>query len=112
MKTLGYHFTKHPSSKFCVIQLQGSFESNNAMHFLNQLTQHVDKLGIQCTLDMNQVEEVDMIGLNALAIAKRAFEKAGKKLLFILDESQAQLLIERRHTFQTPATFNTQFHYN
>lgn len=88
MKNLDFCFKAHPSSRYHIIKMEGKLESIDAINFKNQMCNNVEKFGSHCTLDLTKIEQADLTGLNALVIAKRAFQRAGKKLLLNVENSE------------------------
>lgn len=95
MKNLDLCFKAHPSSRYHIIKMQGKLESIDAINFKNQLCDNVEKFGSHCTLDLSQIDQADLTGLNALVISKRAFQRAGKTLQ--LNVKDSKVLSELAH---------------
>lgn len=80
MKSFNYTITNHPASISCRIKLTGHLTAANAIHFKEQMCKHMDVFGSSLTLDLTELEDLDLTGLNALLISKRTFSRSGKKI--------------------------------
>lgn len=65
------------------ITLTGRLNEMNAINFKNDLMEVLEDRNTDCTINIQKLSTLDIIGMNALAMAHRQLEKSGHTLSII-----------------------------
>lgn len=87
MNPLNFTIENHPASILCTIKLKGELKSTGAIQLKEQLCKHMKEFGRIITIDLCDVDDLDLTGLNALLISKQSFSREGKVLRLRLPDS-------------------------
>lgn len=81
MKNLNVHYTRFekPQSTAFIV-LEGPLSEMNAIQFKKDLIRFLEQGNKNCVLDIKAVNDMDLCGLNAIAMAHKALSQKGRKL--------------------------------
>ncbi len=65
------------------VELEGSLHEMNAINFKNDLLNIITEISSDCIVNISSLAAIDVTGLNALIMAHRGMEKAGRKLQIV-----------------------------
>ena len=80
MQKLYYTIQNYPHNTNKTIQVKGALRATNAVHFKKQMCEYLKVCGQDTTLDLTEITDIDLTGLNSLLIAKKSFQRE-KKIL-------------------------------
>jgi len=72
------------------LHLSGRLNEMNAFDFKNDLLKIVEVQKSDCVLDISKLSSMDIIGMNALAIAHKRLDEKGSKLT-IINKANSQI---------------------
>ena len=87
MNNLEYHIENPSKSILCNIRLKGDLTSTDAIELKSRLCDNVDEFARITNVDLSEVKDIDLTGLNSLLISKLTFSQVGKCLRIEVPES-------------------------
>lgn len=87
MRNLQVNLTNINSELPTTISLTGSLTSVSAMDFKRDLLQIVEETPADCHVDISTLSQMDVTGVNALAMAHKAAQRKGTKLIIISSDT-------------------------
>lgn len=89
MKNLQVNFTNVNNSQPLAISLSGNLTSKSAIDFKRDLLNVMEEKRNDCYLDITNLNQLDVTGVNALAMAHKTAQRIGKKLVIVSSGSDA-----------------------
>ena len=83
MRNLQVNFKNIDSELPISIALSGKLTSASAMDFKKDILKLIEKNVNDCHVDISDLEQMDVTGVNALAMAHKAAERSGRKLILV-----------------------------
>ncbi len=76
----------HPLTTNFDVALKGDLNNMNAINFKKDLLRMVQNEYQNCTVNITQLNSIDLTGLNALVMAHRSLESKGKELTIVCNQ--------------------------
>ena len=95
MKNLNVSFKNIENNLPISVALGGSLTSASAMNFRKEIVELIASSQKDCYLDISELNQLDVTGVNALAIAHKTAKRNGKK--FIIKSTSAHPAEEFLH---------------
>lgn len=87
MKNLQVEYSNVNNNMPISVSLRGNLTSKSAIDFKKDLLQAINQSKSDCYLNITELQQLDVTGVNALAMAHKSAQRIGRKLVIISSES-------------------------
>lgn len=102
------YYSTIPLTHSTFIELEGSFEFSDAVNFKNSLSQYIST-NKDLYIDIKQLHNIDLIGLNSLLTAKSLVEQAGGQFFIFVNNTNPIYELMDRIKFNNQLSFRNSF---